>query len=402
MCDVLLRVEEGGLDCWPDPDLKAALLAIEAVRGRVDLCQALVMAELVRRGRAPETMFGAKLSPHEALRRTKTAVALGDGSLPGAAEALASGDATLAHVAALAEVNDRLPPGAAAKLLPRAKELPPDKFRRAAHREALPVEEVADASTGTTASGGRWFRFRFDAHDGTIVLNGLETIMDRQWRAAHPDRAEEKLDRPAYGQRLAAALLEMARTALTGTTTTADSAGDDGAGDSAAAPAVTSVKTVPPEPEIIVVITHEKLYGDAEAAGICTTIDGVPLPVDVVRKMLVNAKIYPIVLGGDGEVLDFGRGRRYFSAAQKKAAAVRDLSCQFADCDKPIRYADYHHCQPWAQGGHTTVANEAPTCPACHDKLTNGGYRLERRNGTTYTYAPDGKLIHQRTNRWRK
>ena len=50
----------------------------------------------------------------------------------------------------------------------------------------------------------------------------------------------------------------------------------------------------------------------------------------------------------------------------------------------------------------TDIGNEAPTCDGCHDKLTTQGYRLERRNGTTYTYAPDGQLIHQRNNRWQK
>ena len=70
MCDVLLRVEAGGLDCWADPDLKAALLDIEALRGRVDAAQAVVLAALVRRGRVPEAMFGATVSPNEAQRRT--------------------------------------------------------------------------------------------------------------------------------------------------------------------------------------------------------------------------------------------------------------------------------------------------------------------------------------------
>jgi hypothetical protein len=343
-------------------------------------------------------MFGSKVSPRDAQRRTKTAVALADGSLPGAAEALAAGKATHAHVAALAAINDRLPDGAAANMLPLAAVLPPDKFARALQRAALPVEEIGDASTGKTDRGGLWFRFGYGGLEGTIVLNGLEAVMDRQWRAAHPDRADEKLDRPPYGQRLAAALLEMSRTALAGQPTPTDDA-TDGA-DNRDAPAV----KVPPRPQadVMVVITEEKLFGDAEAAGICTTIDGVPLPVATVRKLLVDAKIYPIVLGGDGEILDFGRGRRFFSTTQKKAAAVRDLSCQFGDCDAPIRYADYHHCIPWANGGLTDIANEAPTCPPCHDKLTNHGYRLERRHGTTYTYAPDGQLIHQRNNRWQQ
>ena len=85
MCEVHDRVEGGGLDCWPDRALQAALLGIEASRGRADAAQALVLAELVRRGRAPEAMFGSKVSSRDAQRRTKTAIALSDGSLPGAA-----------------------------------------------------------------------------------------------------------------------------------------------------------------------------------------------------------------------------------------------------------------------------------------------------------------------------
>ena len=34
------------------------------------------------------------------------------------------------------------------------------------------------------------------------------------------------------------------------------------------------------------------------------------------------------------------------------------------------------------------IANEIPACPQCHDKLTNHGYRIERRRGVTYTYGP--------------
>jgi len=204
MCDVHELVEAGGIDSWSDARIMASLPRLEMSRGRSDWCQAVLLAELARRGRAPETMFGSKLTASEAQRRTKTAVALGDGSLPGAADALAAGDATLAHVNALAELKERLPEGAAAKLLPLAKKLPPDKFRRAVLRLATPVEEIADGSTGQSSTGGRWFRFSFDGREGTIVLNGLETVMDRAWRRDHPERAEEKLDRPPYGQRLAA------------------------------------------------------------------------------------------------------------------------------------------------------------------------------------------------------
>src|SRR5437868_6601328 len=196
MCEVHDRVEGGGLDCWPDRALQAALLGIEASRGRADAAQALVLAELVRRGRAPEAMFGSKVSSRDAQRRTKTAIALSDGSLPGAAAALAAGEVSFEHVAALAAVKDRLPDGAAQSLLPLAATLPPEKFARAVQRAAIPTAETAEGSTGVTARGGRWFRFGFDGYEGTIVLNGLEAVMDRAWRRNHPDRADENSSGP--------------------------------------------------------------------------------------------------------------------------------------------------------------------------------------------------------------
>ena len=105
----------------------------------------------------------------------------------------------------------------------------------------------------------------------------------------------------------------------------------------------------------------------------------------------------------NGEVLDYGRGKRFFTEIQRRAIAVRDGgTCQFADCDKSVRYTEAHHTKPWTKGGLTNVADGAPACRAHHKQLTEGGYRIARRNGTTYTYDPQGRLIHKRTNRWRQ
>ena len=165
-----------------------------------------------------------------------------------------------------------------------------------------------------------------------------------------------------------------------------------------------------PTVDLMVVITYEKLFGDADAAGICTTIDGQPLPVDVVRRMLVDAKVYPVVMGGNGEVLDYGRGKRFFTETQRRAIAVRGGgTCQFTDCDKPVRDSETHHVKPWSRGGRTDVGDGALAYEH-HDKLTKHRYRLEPRNGVTDTLRPDGRLIHTRvslfrfdcTNRWRK
>ena len=373
---------------WPDPVLRDALGALEIGMAGLHALQSVLLAELVGRGRVPETMFANMVSVREVTRRTKTAVALHDGSLPGAFAALASGTVAFEHVAALADAKDDLPDGAAANLLADATVLPPDKFARAVKKACVPApaeDQPNTGRTGTTTKGRRWINFDSNGADGDIQLNALHKVMDQLFRAAHPDRGESKVELPPYEQRLAEAFLEMCRRINAGTYL------------------VPELGWTRPTVDIIVVVGYEKLFGDAEAAGICTTIDGQPLPVDVVRKLLVDARVYPVVMGGNGEVLDYGRGRRFFTETQKRAIAVRDGgTCQFADCDAPVGYSDAHHVKPWNEGGDTDVANGAPACHKDHDKLTKDGYRLQRKDGVTDTYGPDGRLIHTRTNRWRK
>jgi hypothetical protein len=380
-------IRNDGMGDWPDPLLRDALTAIEDARAQLDWLQALVLAELVDRGRSPEPLFDHRVALRDATRRTRTAIALFDGSLPGAASLLAAGDVSFSHVAALADAKDDLPSDAVAGLLEAAKTTPPDRFARKVKRACPPPEKPvpANAATGTTSKGRRWFNLDYPIAEGDTVLRTLERIMDQLFRAEHPERAQSKLELPPYGERMAAALLELCRRCNNGTI---------GAfGDGFTRPTV----------DLIVVITYDKLFGDASAAGICTTLDGTPLPVSTVRKMLVDAKVYPVVMGGNGEVLDYGRGRRYFTDTQKRAIAVRDGgTCQFADCDKPVQYTDAHHTVPWTDGGLTNVADGAPACGGDHHKLTKDGYRIQRRDGTTYTYDPQGRLIHKRTNRWRQ
>jgi hypothetical protein len=290
---------------------------------------------------------------------------------------------------------------------------------------------VAEGSITKSADGGVHLRCSFDRYDGEVLTNGVHKIMDQQWRAEHPDRGDDKADLPPYSQRLAQAVLEMCRRAVNGIALSipdddviderapdgveARESEDDevarepegvderepGAGASVGASAKKASGWTTPSPEAFFVIPYPMLLLDAETAGIPTTLEGDPLPPDVIRKMLVNAKICPVVLGGDGEILDFGRGKRLFTAAQKKAMAVRDGSCQFADCDRPIRHTQAHHTVPWTSGGSTDLCDGAPVCGDDHRKLTDGGYRIERRDGRIYTYDPNGKLIYKRDNRWR-
>ena len=83
-------------------------------------------------------------------------------------------------------------------------------------------------------------------------------------------------------------------------------------------------------------------------------IDGMTAPVSAgtARRMAADAGIIPVVLGADSEVLDFGRARRLFSTAQRRALAERDGGCAWPGCPHPPSYTEAHHIRWWnAHGG---------------------------------------------------
>ena len=58
-------------------------------------------------------------------------------------------------------------------------------------------------------------------------------------------------------------------------------------------------------------------------AGVGTLGDGTRISASEVRRLACTAGILPAVLDGNSEVLDLGRTRRLFSAAQRKALAIQ-------------------------------------------------------------------------------
>lgn len=100
------------------------------------------------------------------------------------------------------------------------------------------------------------------------------------------------------------------------------------------------------------------------------TIDGTAQPIDAAtaRRMAADAEVIPCVLGGDSEILDFGRARRLFSRAQKLALVERDGGCAF--CGLPPQYAEGHHLRWWDRDhGGTDLTNAILLCTGCHHRV---------------------------------
>lgn len=139
---------------------------------------------------------------------------------------------------------------------------------------------------------------------------------------------------------------------------------------------------------LVVTMTLETLLSGLKAAEILDTGDAVS--AGQARKLAEQALIIPAVLGGDSEVLDLGRARRLHTPAQRLAIALRDKTCIVQHCDRGPTHAHFHHLDPWAQGGPTSVERGVMICPPHHTQIHNPRYG--------YDTQPDGKIqFYRRT-----
>ncbi len=121
---------------------------------------------------------------------------------------------------------------------------------------------------------------------------------------------------------------------------------------------------------VVVTMPVETLHGAVKAAALDT---GEHLSPGAARRLLCEAGILPAVLGGDSQVLDLGRTRRFHNKAQRLAAGVRHRGCAARDCDWPPGLCHLHHPQPWAKHGGTD-SDALPLCPRHHHHIHDPRY----------------------------
>ncbi len=140
---------------------------------------------------------------------------------------------------------------------------------------------------------------------------------------------------------------------------------------------------------IMITISLEDLRKDLATAGILGA-DRAEISAAQARRLACTASIVPVVLGGQGEVLDLGRTQRLFSKAQRKAMRLRDRTCRAENCDHPATWTEAHHLTRWADGGNTNLADGVLICPFHHHRAHDPRY--------TTTQLPNGDLrFHRRT-----
>ena len=115
---------------------------------------------------------------------------------------------------------------------------------------------------------------------------------------------------------------------------------------------------------VIVTIKETDLYSKARTAGVLSS--GRKIPAGELRRLLCDANIIPVVLGGDSEILDVGVAHRFVTPAIRRALSVRDGECVFPSCTVSDAECDAHHVIPWKHGGPTSLGNLVLLCPHHH------------------------------------
>ncbi|MET3767680.1 hypothetical protein ABIB15_000342 [Marisediminicola sp. UYEF4] len=125
-----------------------------------------------------------------------------------------------------------------------------------------------------------------------------------------------------------------------------------------------------PHTTLVIRMTLEQLQTGLGVA----QLDGVeePITASAARILAADAELIPAVLGGKGQVLDLGVGKRLFTRAQRIAFAERDGGCAVTGCGKPPSYTEAHHIHWWSNGGPTNLNNGILLCTGHHHVIHNG------------------------------
>jgi hypothetical protein len=387
-----------------------------------------------------------RMGPAAAKQRVRTARMLHRGPLAGTAQALADGEVSYQHAAALAEVTHDLPPTRVAEaepvLLDAARRLDPPSLRRlTTHlRDLVDPDHAEERGRARLERRGLWLSPTFeglvdvegllDAEAGEAVRAALEPLA----RPTGPD------DERSGAQRRADALAELARGALQAdrlpdsgglrpqVTVTVDLAsllarhGVGGSGawggvfDGEAARRLACDATVtralvhhhPGDQDAGGTgggqghatahdgdVRHDAAvdpYGAAAAdgghgqptTGAHTTLSSATAHQDggLAKALRAAIPLLPLPLGAPVELLDLGRATRVITPALRRALAVRDGGCVAPGCDRPPGWTDAHHLHHWLHGGPTSLGNLVLLCRVHHVAVHEGGWQLHRDPAT--------------------
>jgi hypothetical protein len=382
------------LDRHASADLTAAAERVARQRRNHEVTLVNIVSELVARGLdAPDGLsradwlrsHDASLTAGQAKAFVAVGTALADAKWSRLRLLVATQQVTVGNAAQIVDFDTRTAPvadpddlaTAIDDLIDQARQLRPEELSRLVRHHTEQVRPPRDEDAldrGRRDARGLWF-----TQPNATGMVGLRGVLDPEGAAIlksaidplsvpRPEKDEDGRtiaeDERTPARRRMDALLEMVQRG------------------------VASAKGVPTtdKAKVVVLIDLDTLLGDlnpnvpeafrrkSAADGCAGTGSGITLSGDVlspgvVRRMACDAEIIPMVLGGDSEPLDVGRGERLYTRAQRLALIARDRECTWTGCTVPGSWCDAHHTVHWSRGGHTTVESGALLCRRHHTEV---------------------------------
>ena len=141
-----------------------------------------------------------------------------------------------------------------------------------------------------------------------------------------------------------------------------------------------------PTAQLLIHCRLDTLLGLAKGNG--WSAHGLQIPIGEIRRRLATDGVIPVVLGGQGEVLDLGREMRFATDPIRRAVLARDGGCFYPGCSVPPEHLEMCHLDGWAAGGGTSVAGLTPGCTSHHHMADNGLLTLLIHNGLPHVILP--------------
>jgi hypothetical protein len=353
-------------------ELKAQLIEFKRARARLDAAEAATIAEFTLRGCClSDGMVTAKawLAHHTGIARavagSRVRLAKRLHRMPVTAAALAAGDVTETHARSMARCLTPRTAMAFARdetlLVAKAIGLEADDFDNLITRwlflndpngpdpgdERLSEFRASPLLAGRTRLDGE-----LELEDSAELLAELDTVYDELWRQDQASDDTDPLKSRTHAQRLAAALVEMARRS--------GAAGDrdnDDPSDEA------SSHRRPRIPQLVTIVDIDALAGNP--AGLAELEDGTALPQSILQRWRCDSTIGRVVMTGRSIPIDLGRITYTASAGQRRALIARDRGCIVPGCKRKARWCEAHHVEPFPMGP-TNLRNLVLLCKRHH------------------------------------
>jgi hypothetical protein len=129
--------------------------------------------------------------------------------------------------------------------------------------------------------------------------------------------------------------------------------------------------------------------------GLVTTGHGALITAQLALSLLGDARVIPVVLGQNGQILAYGTSHRIFTESQRLAMIARDQSCSFPGCDQPPARCQSHHITDYALTRKTSVDDGTLLCGYHHREHPNLGWTCHMINGIPHWSPPHWIDPHQ-------